>query len=225
MGSVPVAGSTRETGPATVKSTKTNGQDQESGPATNTPAVTGSSTPEVRGPSVTGPVGSSAPESQGSSPSAATAGPAGSKASGSSAEGTGPSGLTRSGSMGRGAESAVRRCAIVIDVRRISPPLRANMSPAILDPNGRKVWPDANAVQGVESDLVNETGIASFVATPQAALSLLVPGVNPLELRAVGTAMAEGVKDSSVRDYVVVSADDAQRIARLGQNCQVVFVK
>ena len=99
------------------------------------------------------------------------------------------------------------------------------MSPAILDPNGRKIWPDANAVQDVESDLVNETGIASFVASPQAAISLLVPGVNPLEVRAVGTAMAEGVKDSSVRDYVVVSLADAQRIMTLGKNCQVVFVK
>jgi hypothetical protein len=51
-----------------------------------------------------------------------------------------------------------------------------------------------------------------------------VPGVNPLELRAVGTAMAEGVKDTSVRDYVVVSASDADRISRL-KNCQIVFVK
>jgi hypothetical protein len=127
-------------------------------------------------------------------------------------------------SSGTSAESKVQRCAIVIDVRRITPPLRANMSPAILDPNGRKIWPDANAVQDVDSDLVNETGIASFVSSPQAALSLLIPGVNPLELRAVGTAMAEGVKDTSVRDYVIVSAADADRISRL-KNCQIVFVK
>jgi hypothetical protein len=127
-------------------------------------------------------------------------------------------------SSGTSAESKVQRCAIVIDVRRITPPLRANMSPAILDPNGRKIWPDANAVQDIDSDLVNETGIASFVSSPQAALSLLIPGVNPLELQAVGTAMAEGVKDTSVRDYVVVSAADADRISRL-KNCQIVFVK
>jgi hypothetical protein len=146
-------------------------------------------------------------------------GPAGTKPSGSSSEGTG-----LSGSSGTSAEAKVQRCAIVIDVRRITPPLRANMSPAILDPSGRKIWPDANAVQDVDSDLVNETGIASFVSSPQAALSLLIPGVNPLELRAVGTAMAEGVKDTSVRDYVVVSAADADRISRL-KNCQIVFVK
>ncbi len=118
----------------------------------------------------------------------------------------------------------MQRCAIVIDVRRVTPPLRSNMSPAILDPNGRKVWPDANAVQDVDSELVNETGIASFVSSPQAALALLVNGVTPLELRAVGTAMAEGVKDTSVRDYVVVSLADAERILKL-KNCQVVFVK
>jgi hypothetical protein len=143
----------------------------------------------------------------------------GTAGAGSSAEGTG-----LSGSSGTSAEAKVQRCAIVIDVRKITPALRANMSPAILDPNGRKVWPDANAVQGVDSDLVNETGIASFVSSPQAALALLVPGVSPLELRAVGTAMAEGVKDSSVRDYVVVSAVDAEKILKL-KNCQVVFVK
>ena len=124
---------------------------------------------------------------------------------------------------GTSAEGRVQRCAIVIDVRKITPPLRANMSPAILDPNGRKIWPDANAVQDVDSELVNETGIASFVSSPQAALGLL-GGVTPLELRAVGTAMAEGVKDTSVRDYVVVSASDAERILKL-KNCQVVFVK
>jgi hypothetical protein len=219
------AGSNPETGPATATSAKTPGSSQESGPGSKNPAATGSSTPETRGPSATGPAGSSVaglstPESQGSGSAAGMAGPAGSKPSGSSAEGTGVSGTS-----GVGAEKAVRRCAIVIDVRRINPPLRANMSPAILDPNGRKIWPDANAVQDVESDLVNETGIASFVANPQAALSLLVPGVNPLEVRAVGTAMAEGVKDSSVRDYVVVSLADAQRIVTLGLNCQVVFVK
>lgn len=146
-------------------------------------------------------------------------GPAGTKPAGSSAEGTG-----LSESSGTSAEGKVQRCAIVIDVRRITPPLRSNMSPAILDPSGRKIWPDANAVQGVDSDLVNETGIASFVSSPQAALSLLIPGVNPLELRAVGTAMAEGVKDTTVRDYVVVSAADADRILRL-KNCQIVFVK
>jgi hypothetical protein len=32
------------------------------------------------------------------------------------------------------------------------------------------------------------------------------------------------VKDTSVRDYVVVSAVDADRILRL-KNCQIVFVK
>jgi hypothetical protein len=225
--------SSRETGSAAATPAKTPGSSQESGPGTKpqagTGSSTGSSTPETRGPSTTGPAGATGPagttgsstsESQGSGSGAGMAGPAGSKPSGSSAEGTGVS-----GSSGVGAEKAVRRCAIVIDVRRISPPLRANMSPAILDPNGRKIWPDANAVQDVESDLVNETGIASFVASPQAALSLLVPGVNPLEVRAVGTAMAEGVKDSSVRDYVVVSLGDAQRIVTLGKNCQVVFVK
>jgi hypothetical protein len=227
---VATAGSNRETGPAMTTSAKTPGSSQESGPGSKSPATTGSSTPETRGPSAAGPAGpsaagpsaagSSTSEPQGSGSGAGMAGPAGSKPSGSSAEGTGVS-----GSSGVGAEKAVRRCAIVIDVRRISPPLRANMSPAILDPNGRKIWPDANAVQDVESDLVNETGIASFVASPQAALSLLVPGVNPLEVRAVGTAMAEGVKDSSVRDYVVVSLADAQRIVTLGKNCQVVFVK
>jgi hypothetical protein len=146
----------------------------------------------------------------------AGAGPAG---SGSSAEGAGLSGAS-----GTSAEAKVQRCAIVIDVRKITPPLRASMSPAILDPKGRKVWPDANAVQNVESELVNETGIASFVSSPQAALTLLIPGVNPLELRAVGTAMAEGVKDTSVRDYVVVSASDAERILKL-KHCQIVFVK
>lgn len=211
-----VAGSGPETGPAkgpaTAKQAKTTGSSQESGSGAKTPAATGSSIAETRGPSAGGP-GTSEPQGSG----LGMLGPAGSKPAGSSPEGTESAGVA--------AEKGVRRCAIVIDVRRISPPLRANMSPAILDPNGRKIWPDANAVQGVESDLVNETGIASFVASPQVALSLLVPGVNPLEVRAVGTAMAEGVKDSSVRDYVVVSLVDAQRIATLGKNCQVVFVK
>ena len=113
----------------------------------------------------------------------------------------------------------------MIDARNLNPPMRSSMSPAILDPSGKTVWPDPNAVADVESEFVNETGIALFVSSPQEAIKLITAGVVPLEIRAVASAAAGKSQNTPFRDYAVVSANDAQRIASLGKNCQVVFVR
>ncbi|MFX5764954.1 hypothetical protein ABTE13_20010, partial [Acinetobacter baumannii] len=51
-------------------------------------------------------------------------------------------------------------CAVVVDARGLSPRLSPSPSPAVLDPNGKKVWPNPEAVKGISSSLVNKTSIA-----------------------------------------------------------------
>jgi hypothetical protein len=226
-GNSPVNASAAESGPAATKPSAGSSGGQDSGPAAKT-GNAGPSTAEAGGSGSTKPAGPSGTSTRESGPSGSGSSKVGNgttgngtNASTSSGEGSGLSGTNGTATS---AEAKAQRCALVIDARKLEPPLRANMSPAILDPNGRKIWPNATSVQDVDSDLVNETGIASFVSNPQAAMSLLAPGINPLEFRAIATAMSEGVNETSVRDYVIVSASDAQRIAKLG-NCQIVFIK
>jgi hypothetical protein len=103
--------------------------------------------------------------------------------------------------------------------------LTPSESPAILNPSSQKIWPDPNAIQGVDSNLVGETGIASFANSQDQALSFLAANVKPLEVKAIKAVTAEGVQNGGFRDYVMVSANDAARILGLGRNCQVVFIK
>jgi hypothetical protein len=98
-------------------------------------------------------------------------------------------------------------------------------SPAIVSPSNQKIWPDPNAIDGVDSNLVGETGIASFANSEVQALSFLAAKVQPLIVKAIRAVPAEGVNSSAFRDYVMVSATDAAKILALGKNCQVVFIR
>jgi hypothetical protein len=113
----------------------------------------------------------------------------------------------------------------LVDARGLNPPLTPSESPAILNPSNQKIWPDPNAIQGVDSNLVGETGIASFANSQEQALSFLAANVKPLVVKAIRAVPAEGVQSAAFSDYVMVSASDASKILTLGRNCQVVFIK
>lgn len=102
--------------------------------------------------------------------------------------------------------------------------MTASESPAIVDPSGQKIWPNPNAIQNVDSSQVIETGIAQFASSQVQALGFLVPGIKPLEVRAIRAVPAEGVSGGFL-DFVMVSSDDAKLILALKRNCQVVFIK
>ena len=102
--------------------------------------------------------------------------------------------------------------------------MTASESPAIVDPSGQKIWPNPNAIQSVDSNQVIETGIAQFATNQAQALGFLVPGVKPLQIRAIRAVPAEGVSGGFL-DYVMVSSSDAKQILNLKRNCQVVFIK
>ncbi len=116
-------------------------------------------------------------------------------------------------------------CAILVDARGLNPSLTPSESPAIVSPSNQKVWPDPKAIEGVDSNLVGETGIASFATSQDQALSFLAANVQPLIVKAIRAVPADGVQNSVFRDYVMVSASDAAKILALGKNCQVVFIK
>jgi hypothetical protein len=124
-----------------------------------------------------------------------------------------------------GSERTALGCAILVDARGLNPPLTPSESPAIVSPNNQKVWPDPNAIQGVDSNLVGETGIASFANSQDQALSFLAANVQPIMVKAIKAVPADGVQNSVFTDYAMVSASDAAKITALGRNCQVVFIK
>ncbi len=124
-----------------------------------------------------------------------------------------------------GSERTALGCAILVDARGLNPPLTPSESPAIVNPSNQKVWPDPDAIQGVDSNLVGETGIASFATSQDQALGFLAVNVQSLTVKAIKAVPADGVQNSVFRDYVMVSASDAAKIAALGRNCQVVFIK
>lgn len=113
--------------------------------------------------------------------------------------------------------------------RSLSPALTSSPSPAIVDPSGRKVWPDPEALRGLASEFVNGTAIADFVrTTAQAEASLVdILGANAvrLEVREVGPARSELTPNSRYFDYAVVRMEDAVRIGSFGRGCRVVLVR
>jgi hypothetical protein len=96
------------------------------------------------------------------------------------------------------------------------------MSPAIVDPSGRPIWPDPKAIQGVSSELVNDTSIAQFFKDeseiPKGDYSKV------LKIQAVGTRPPANAPNSSFNDWAVVSAADAARIQSAGLSCQMIFL-
>lgn len=113
-------------------------------------------------------------------------------------------------------------CAIIVDTRSASVPMSQGMSPAVVDSSGRKIWPDPKAIQGVSSDLVNETSIALFFQNPGQVQTGSYSRV--LHIQATATQTAPGVTNPSFHDYAVVSAADASRIISAGLSCQMIFL-
>ncbi|GEM85948.1 hypothetical protein MGR01S_05730 [Meiothermus granaticius NBRC 107808] len=96
------------------------------------------------------------------------------------------------------------------------------MSPAIVDPSGRAVWPDPKAIQGVSSELVNDTSIALFFGDPSEVPTSSYSKV--FRVQAVGTRPPANAPHSSFNDWAVVSPADAERIRGVGLSCQMIFL-
>lgn len=114
-------------------------------------------------------------------------------------------------------------CAVVVDARGLSPRLSPSPSPAVLDPNGKKVWPNPEAVKGISSSLVNKTSIALFF--DKEAEIAFGQYTRTLKVRAEATKPSEFATSSKFNDYVMVSKADAERIQSAGLACQMIFLR
>jgi hypothetical protein len=114
-------------------------------------------------------------------------------------------------------------CAVVVDARGLNPPLSPSPSPAVLDPSGRKVWPNTDAVKGISSDLVDRTSIALFFQNPSEIQA--DEYTNVLRLKAQSTKPSEFATQSRFNDYAVVSGADAGRLESAGLACQMIFLR
>lgn len=125
-------------------------------------------------------------------------------------------GLGPSSGPGAGRESG--RCAVVVELHGL--PYAAGPSPAILDPEGRQVWPEPGRVQGVPSEVVDRSGIALFF--------------RPGEFREEGFSRVYRVRALSTRargpqnrfpELVVVSREEAEKVRLAPSTCQLVFIR
>ena len=96
------------------------------------------------------------------------------------------------------------------------------MSPAIFDESGKQLWPNEQAVQGVDTNLVNETGIAQFFSrsdqVPEQRYSRII------RVSATTTRPPANAPNSSFHELAVVGATAAAQIRGVGLNCQVIFL-
>lgn len=165
----------------------------------------------VLGPGVGSPMGGQAQEApMGPGPGAGKEHAAGTGA-GVSREALGPG-----SGPGVGGESG--RCAVVVELRGL--PYAQGPSPAILDPEGRQVWPEPGRVQGVPSEVVDRSGIALFF--------------RPGEFREEGFSRVYRVRALSTRargpqnrfpELVVVSREEAEKVRLAPSTCQLVFIR
>ncbi|MBF6594253.1 MAG: hypothetical protein IVW51_07370 [Thermaceae bacterium] len=125
-------------------------------------------------------------------------------------------------SKGDAGNQGLPSCAIIVDTRSLSVPISRGMSPAVVESSGHKVWPDAKAIKGVSTDLVNKTSIALFFVNP--AEIQLERYSRVLHVQAVGTQPPPYAPKSSFHDYAVVSPGDASRIVAAGLSCQMIFL-
>ncbi|WP_243028020.1 hypothetical protein [Thermus albus] len=138
-----------------------------------------------------------------------------------SAQGAPGRGLGQEGLFpGRGGEGGKEagRCAVVVELHGL--PYAQGPSPAILDPEGRQVWPDPHRVQGVPTEVVDRSGIALFF--------------RPGEFREEAYKTLWRVRALATRprgpqnpfpELVVVSEEAARRLKGAPPECQLVFLR
>lgn len=153
---------------------------------------------------------------RGEAPRAGGTAPAALPGAGGPGEGAGPEGLPPGRGTGAGGEEG--RCAVVVELMGL--PYAQGPSPAILDPAGRQVWPEAERVRGVPTEVVDRSGIALFFRPGEFREEgyARVVRVRALQTRSRG----EG---NPFRELVVVGEEDARRLREAPPTCQLVFIR
>lgn len=106
----------------------------------------------------------------------------------------------------------------MIDVRGLRPPLERDMTTFVFGPGNVQLWPDAELVRGVSSQLVQE-GLHTYVRSE----GELARFPNPTQVAASRTRPSKFAPDSNVYTDVELSAEAAAAFRSAGRACRVVY--
>ena len=110
---------------------------------------------------------------------------------------------------------------MAIDVRGLDKRFDRAQSPFVFDSAGNQLWPDAELIKGVSSQMVNEGSLQSYV-TSEAQLSAFSNLTRVKAVRVQATKFAPASK--YITDAVLDSAA-ASRFRSAGTACRAVFLK
>ncbi|WP_309572568.1 hypothetical protein, partial [Deinococcus sp.] len=129
----------------------------------------------------------------------------------------------RAGGGGAGAAASAGKplsCTVLIDVRGLGN-FQRDMTSAIYDDQGRKIWPDAALIRGVSNDLVQEGNLHTYITSESQIASF--PDVTRIRAsRIQPNALAS---QSSVYTDVSLSVLATALFKSAGQACRVVYLK
>ena len=120
-----------------------------------------------------------------------------------------------------GNETRPGLCTVAIDVRGLDPRFSRAQSPFVFDAAGNQLWPDAELIKGVSSQMVNEGSLQSYV-TSEAQLSAFS------NLTRVKAQKVQATKFSPNSNYITDAVLDSAAAARFraaGTACKVVYLK
>ena len=111
-------------------------------------------------------------------------------------------------------------CTVVIDVRGLGS-FQRDMTSAVYDDQGRKVWPDAALIAGVSNDLVQEGNLHTYITSEsQIAAFPEVTRIKAARIRPNALA-----PQSNVYTDVALNIAGTALFRSAGQACRVVYLK
>ena len=138
-------------------------------------------------------------------------------------EGAGVGAVARGGGgagQGAGNETRPLTCTVVVDVRGLGK-LESAMTSFVMDSAGNQVWPDAELIKGVATQLVQEGNLQEYTRS-EAGLAQLK---NVTRVKASRLLRPKQSPGAPYFADVELSADAAQTFRSAGKACKVVYLR
>ncbi|ANC72291.1 hypothetical protein DERA104750_14600 [Deinococcus radiodurans] len=142
---------------------------------------------------------------------------------GGAGEGAGVGAVARGGGgagQGAGNETRPLTCTVVVDVRGLGK-LESAMTSFVMDSAGNQVWPDAELIKGVATQLVQEGNLQEYTRS-EAGLAQLK---NVTRVKASRLLRPKQSPGAPYFADVELSADAAQTFRSAGKACKVVYLR
>ena len=121
---------------------------------------------------------------------------------------------------GAGTETRLLACTVVVDVRGLGK-LESAMTSYVLDAAGNQLWPDAELVKGVSTQLVQEGNLHVYTRSE----ADLANYKNVTRVKASGLLKPKGSPLANYLSDVQLSAEAAETFRSAGKACRVVYLR